>query len=519
MPKKRKGKRKKKRRKHDEMIVRGKSAGGDLILDLQHFLVQYEKYHGKKHPFHDLTEEERKTTIDCLILLKQTGKMPDIGKEPEEFEKVVDSMVKAAPTKAPPEATPSADHIPGIKELREKAKVILESNPQLAQQLQDDLDGPTPQSRRKATINNYLTTMDTLLRASRGEGQVRKDRYPHHKRGDFGEGDEHTKQLARKAWSDMREARIFEIPQVLAATLYHQVDLHLCDLAGVEWTHPEAYADIPDEEVQRYTSIAIHHRKYQRLPEKMPFEKMYLEISPGITLNDTQKDLWGVKEKSERSILYGFLITPTSVTTLISVGKYFSPQFEMVNNDWVRSMTSTPWWVSWMIEWINDHQTVIAEGTNVGYRQAFKREAKKKSIKKPIPPPYYTVTMHDRLIEEDDWIKQLRMASRPSPVKQKCQHQYDVRGHWCVRVMRGPLPLEPKLEKKLRQDKRRKIFTNSYPDAETAAKLAKRGVAAKRVDEWLAVLVYWRDDHKRGPEDGPYIPSIRRSARKPKEAA
>lgn len=585
-----KKKRKKKRRREDEMIVRGKSDGGDLILDLQHFLHLYEKYHGEKHSFFNLTEEERKTTIDCLILLKQTGKMPDIQKDPEGFEEVVDSMVRAAPTKTPPEATPNADHIPGIEELREKAKTILESHPRLAQQLQDDLDrvekvedvvrGKQPSGGMQKVDHTYrlpegsvggLTgdfhiadfAKDGTPKFARGErqGSFNTDYYnreaktPHQRRqfvveGYLGvltmlrdgargqattiEGEKNNPDTiaeARLLWGLLKDARVFEIPGVLARDLYAEVDKHVCRLAGVKWTPMSESANIPQEEIDRYTSVLLHERKLVSLPEKMPFESLYLGIEPPIKLSGFQRDMWNAGRFNTAKII-GFLVTHKHVVAFIlgqieetesdgtvHLTRGVSYQWEMFHHEWVRSMTSTPWWVTWIIEWINDHQTFIEESTHLGsYRRGYKKAAKGK-ISRPIPPPYYAVTMRDALISEEDWLKKFQRQLR-AIARRKCEHQYDVRGHWCVRVMRGPLPLEPKLENKLRKDKRRKIFTMHPPDAETAARLAKRGFPAKKVDEWLAVLVYWRDDHKRGPEDGPYIPSIRRSARtKPKEAA
>jgi hypothetical protein len=115
-------------------------------------------------------------------------------------------------------------------------------------------------------------------------------------------------------------------------------------------------------------------------------------------------------------------------------------------------------------------------------------------------------------------IQRTEGAKSRGGVKFEMQHRTKVRKADCFRVKRGPLPLDPKLEEKLRKDKRRRIFkAGPMHDAEILAGLMERGIRPKSIDEWMAVLPYWRREHMRGPEGAPFIPAIRKSAKEAKK--
>lgn len=336
---------------------------------------------------------------------------------------------------------------------------------------------------------------------------------------------EKHREEASRIWARINVARIFEVPARLAAVLYHEVDLHICREAGVEWTPPEKAHEIPEQEARQYLRTMKHLRQNVELPD-LPFECIYLGLTQPIMIQNIR--LYSLPEHVRDAWMLAFVVTKDEEYTLIET---WSPEqerkkgltaiCEMHEGNWATpyALTSTPWMVCWIVDWINDHQTVIEEATrSFDYRRRFKKEAEKLKIRRPIPTPFYTVHMKDQQIREEEWLEKFRrrMASK---IRQVPQHQYDVRAHTVVRYQRGQLPLEPKLEKQLRRDSRRKIFTTGKVDEETAAHLAKRGVKPKRVDEWMAVLIYRKKDHRRGPKDGPYIPSVRKSARKEQQVA
>jgi hypothetical protein len=85
-----------------------------------------------------------------------------------------------------------------------------------------------------------------------------------------------------------------------------------------------------------------------------------------------------------------------------------------------------------------------------------------------------------------------------------------------VYVKRGPLPLsdEDRLfleEPRKVSGEKYKIFEHTEPTGTLSAALWKRGVRRKRSDEWMAIMVTRVKDHRRGPDDAPYIPSTRKS--------
>jgi len=142
------------------------------------------------------------------------------------------------------------------------------------------------------------------------------------------------------------------------------------------------------------------------------------------------------------------------------------------------------------------------------------KQAKEKlGIKKPLPPPYYTIVIRDKIIEE----KVRGLGKGPgSPLS----YRHDVRAHESVRIARGDLPLDEKLRKKLAVNPNRRIYTTEPLSAEDASRLAKRGVRPKRHDEWLSILVAQVTAHI-SPSDTklPYIPGVRKFPKKRRQAS
>lgn len=426
-------------------------------------------------------------------------------------------------------------------DLDRTAELILEQDPNLQKNIEADLKlaetSPalalfSALSRAQATkriglppiekpgkqyiIRQYLMVLQALFEESRHL----KSEYTVH---DPMLGEEGRKKEAALIWARLNSARIFEIPVRLVEILYHEVDLYICREAGVDWVPPSDVSMLSEGEARHYLRTMKHLRQDVELPQ-LPFECIYLGFTQPVMIHN--KELYSLPDHVTEAWMFGFVVTNHEAFTLIEtrspshgVNRGIVALCEMMDGSWATpyALTSTPWLVGWIIEWINDHQTVIEEATrSFDYRRKFKKESAK-LIKKPIPPPFYTVHMKDQQIDEEEWLERFRRRL-DSKIRQAPQHQYDVRGHRVVRYQRGLLPLDPRLEKQLRHDPRRKIFITDKVDSETAAQLAKRRVLPKRVDEWMAVLIYWKHDHRRGPKDGPYIPSVRKSARKREDA-
>jgi hypothetical protein len=318
-----------------------------------------------------------------------------------------------------------------------------------------------------------------------------------------------------EAWSYLNQASIFEVPTSLYTELYHEADKEVCRVAGQEWLHPADRSQSSEEEALRNFKVTEDEGKRQSYPEHMPFEYCYFGFDIPWLLNPGQAALFGAIASNEPVdvFMYAILAAKGRVFSLHTLDHGYkcgiAIRCEREDNKWIRPLTLMPWIFNWMVEWINSHRLTVEETTHkFGYRHHYKRAAKR-SKNKPIPPPYYTVLIKDVVRKErprtDETGMKMRRAQR---------HRSAVRGHGVMRVRRGKLPLDPKLEQELRKDKRRRIFTDRPLDAETYADLAKRGIRPKAHDEWMAVLKYWRNEFMRGPEDGPFIPAVRKSGRK-----
>jgi len=334
-----------------------------------------------------------------------------------------------------------------------------------------------------------------------------------------------------RLWALVNESRIIQIPTELYERLRAAAAQMVSNHAGIR---PEDRVVNPPENVrERYLASLKQLTATAEIPEHMPFDKLYFALDRPLQMDFDEAEGYGfrvpvwafafvvtrdevymmviVEETASRSALS---VIPIRAKLEVLTAYYETPIIDnwlgVRENRWGVLGSLLQFVVPWFVEWVNGHQTLITEKTHsFSYRKMFKKRAAEFKMKKPIPPPYYTVYIKDScLVEFTD-----RKSNMPH-LRQSPQHRYDVRGTWVCRIARGPLPLDPKLEKQLRRDKRRKIFTTEKPDSETTQHLLSRGIQPKRVDEWLAVLVYWRSDHQRGPEGGPYIPSIRKSARR-----
>jgi len=336
-----------------------------------------------------------------------------------------------------------------------------------------------------------------------------------------------------RLWSLINECRIIQVPTELYESLRSTAAHMVAADAGIgdEMRTPDVSQEIKRlylRSLEKLTATAD-------IPEKMPFEKLYFAFDRPLQMDEEEANGYGFR--GPPVWVYAFVVTQDEVYMMVIVeelrkrssavsvipirasGAVLTQYYRDLKDTWLDIRSRENQWavlgsmcqfvVPWFVEWVNSHQTTITEDTrSFSYRRHYKKRGSEFGMSKPIPKPYYTVYIKDEMLTDFSKKKQEQQL-----IRKKCEHQYDVRGTWVCRITRGSLPIDPKVEKELRSDKRRKLFITEKPDSETAAHLAKRGVSPKRVDEWLAVLVYWRSDHKRGPAGGPYIPSIRKSAR------
>jgi hypothetical protein len=382
--------------------------------------------------------------------------------------------------------------------------------------------GTTPAEVHRQIVARYFLARSVI------KAQSLKDRTPEDKRID------------RIYQDSLANAVIYEIPEELYKSIYRAADFYTAtEVAGLPWYDVDARPNDPPEEIKEqmphyWESLATEGKK-QPYPNKFPFADCYFGFHHPPVMTEQQKVTYDVQTRY--AIKVGMLVTQAgNVWTLILgsdsralVGDYrelenlngevafhFSAYPERLYGKWTHPLTLAPWVVPALVEWVNDHKVVTVEQVprTLSYKRMCQREGKRRgNLKRPIPPPYYAVTMRDQLILEEDY--QRRFPKRRASID--WQHQWLVTGHDRIRVKRGPLPMPEKIEAKLRKPRRSGssylIFKDSHPQGELAKQLWRRGVKPKQADEWMAVLVSRVGDYVKGPADKPLIPSTRRSGR------
>ena len=122
--------------------------------------------------------------------------------------------------------------------------------------------------------------------------------------------------------------------------------------------------------------------------------------------------------------------------------------------------------------------------------------------RRAIPKPYYLVKLKSHTI------KQAFGSAMPARRKFEYQHRFKVRGHERVRIRRGDLPLPADVREEMER-RGYTIYSLNGMSQEHARLLLERGIPVKRSREWVALLVSWVKDHEKGPDDGPFVPSVR----------
>ena len=337
----------------------------------------------------------------------------------------------------------------------------------------------------------------------------------------------------RVMWALMRDARLFVIPaQLLVAFGYSAMKEVERQIGSKDSSGGGTNIQLSSGSIWVNSQRLLKMANRTQMPERMPFDVCYLGIDEPIDVTETQRD-FGMDPTHFDSVvkLTGLLIYRQEgqagvvlfleAQSEVGAGPQILPApiygpFLLPSNDprlsygpedkW-RAIPTFFWAITpLVVDWLVSHQTLINEKTkSYSYRSFYRKEAKRSGLR-PLPPPYYVVTICDETIEQAYEVK----LPRPRP---ECQHQFDIRGHLKLRTMRGPLPLDEKLERRLRRDKRRLIFTIGQPPGYVCEALARRGKPQKQRDEWMSVLPFWRKPGRGGSPGGPYIPAIRRSAR------
>ena len=427
--------------------------------------------------------------------------------------------------------------------LRAGAKEVFDKSPALkAAHEMGAFSDHTIASERDGSLYGYLFALDALYtpyrEALKDEPNVRNVA-----RLSVWDDDERALRTLRQAktiWPALRQARIFEIPRKVFGDIFSQVDRYTTEeVAGLNFVPgTAAFADdgvffqpTPNvtwgkEETTHYLHRIQEATKGVSYPDRLPFDWCYFSYGTGVGIPEHQvEELVGGSEQYQDMRAKGYTTCLRladlvghngNAWTLYAFGDYQSERRELHfdglltpwtanSGQWVRAFSLDPWILTSLVDLVHTYKTFVEEQPRgMKYRAEIKKIAKRFRIKKPIPPPYYTVRLKQDMIEAR--LSEQFPSTRP---KREYSHRFDRRGHERCLFRRGKLPLDPKKETKLRK-RGYKIFANDPVDLATYRRLAERGMPRKGHDEWLATKSVWIDNQVIGDQSKPYRPAIRK---------
>jgi hypothetical protein len=335
-------------------------------------------------------------------------------------------------------------------------------------------------------------------------------------------------------FAKLREARIFQFKPRDYQTLYHLADVYTTMGAGYRWVPGSAAKRVPREEAEKVAVYTAKEGIAVPFPEKLPFSSCYFAWGTGVRPSRTLCHHYALKEDHFNLVMATLVSDDGWVWTFIlkgngqgeigvgkngqimggepvvflerighPSGKHTADGHEhspLLNPGWCVPYTFAPWIVTYAVASIdrNDSLTRVQPG-KLSERATFKTTFKR-TRQQFLPPPYYTVIVQPSTYEEMEH----QIESQP----RDWSHRWDVRGHYGHRIMRGTLPLDPKLVYQLQKRKYEIFHALNRPSSEALAFLMRRRVLPPRDGEWLAYLRFHRDAFIKGPLDRPYIPSV-----------
>lgn len=370
-------------------------------------------------------------------------------------------------------------------------------------------------------VTAFLRAGDSALLQARGDSV-----------GVDGITSERATQNARLFWSAMKQARLFTIHPERWKELYTLSDRFVEEqLCGQEWSPADPNRVIDAAEEARAKKVMETYEEqgtHWPFPDPMPFDACFFgygrrfEISRSPVAFHTRMtpEEWHLYG-SPRVFLLGHLLAWSGDTpyafTVIEFGESREAHAQMsinageiaficsyLDGEWFQPHSLDPWILSMLVRTINEHKKIIQDyRPTLGQRLNRKKASKRVKQLLPLPAPFYMVSLKDELLVSPQKAP-TTLPGRPV----EWSHRWDVRGHECVRIERGELPLADKERVRLKKREYR-IYEGMSLSGDDANRLLKRGVRAPGPREWVAVLSYWREAMVKGPADKPYIPGAR----------
>ena len=285
----------------------------------------------------------------------------------------------------------------------------------------------------------------------------------------------------------------------------------------------DVWLQLPEDDYEKIIGAYEDYGVRWPLPEKLPFDSCFLSFGSKLVLTYSPEALHARVRPQELGTLgvrhvrlLGYLVAWEGEKSFVFTALEFEPGegSELVettvglvktfeDGEWLQPMSLDPWIVTMLMSAINEHKLVTSHAASLSSRMSKKAAEKRAHHALPLPAPFYVVDLKDEFIRAPAH-KMNTSSGRPV----EWSHRWDVRGHECVRIERGEMPVPAKDVAKLKKRGYR-IYEGTSLEAEDAARLFTRGVRAPGPHEWIAVLSYWRDSFVKGDPSLPYVPAAR----------
>ena len=245
--------------------------------------------------------------------------------------------------------------------------------------------------------------------------------------------------------------------------------------------------------------------------ENLPFEScLFMLHDPPVSDQSLPRHYSGERKMRGKDVLcFGLLISNRICYLNLGVDEEAYVDFRPLVL-WHRGQWMTTGGTFWsrmahsLLSLVNEHKQVIEERKKgLADKLLFDKLRKRGMLKMAVPPRFYVVNVSDA------YVKEHRRSLVPR-IPVQWNHRWDVRGHTVLRMRRGLMGTLAPDDRADLLDRGYKIFERETPDARTTVELERRRLKPKGDDEWMAVLIIWREEFVKGPADKPYVPSVHR---------
>lgn len=357
-----------------------------------------------------------------------------------------------------------------------------------------------------SVLHSYLTIISTL------------------EKGDSGAKDFLTRTILPR----VKQARLFAFDVQSYVELYHEADVFTTEeIACQKWISPTSENPPSEEEILDNMTLIQEAGRHVPFPEHLPFDHcLFIFTGSGVGLTKLQASMhMGYMEPSkipfEEVTLLGFLVSwdglvyeflggwddEKLVGVMAPTVRDHDTRHEIKDNKlvvggWNNPYSLNPWIVTSLVNFVNSYKSIVMEEErSFSAKHRFQKMAKTFGLQMKVPPFYYTVELKQELHRARSTFPGIPGAHRIY------SHRWDVRRHERIRVLRGKYPIDGKTKTAITK-RGYKLFEEEL-DQNTWRLLKDRGVA-RGSNEWIAIKSTWVSPHVRGPEDAPYIPSMRK---------